>query len=170
MKERYIQIDAQNVINQMKTLFGTYAMEFDDDADLYSTALEGETDFYEIMSRLVAAYQEADAMAEATKERERQLKLRRERFEHRASSIKAVMQNLMSEAKQDKVQLTEATVSFLKPRTSVNVIDVDELEQPYVKLVRQADKKAIASAIESGIVVNGAELVTGEPSISIRTK
>lgn len=167
---KFLKVDAQNVVNQIKTLFGTYAMEFDDDANLYSSTLEGETDFFEVMKRLVAAYQECDGMAEAIKERERHLKLRRERFEHQAASIKAVMYNLMSEAQQDKVTLPEATVSTLKPRASVKVYDVDELQQPYFRLERTADKKRIKEDLENGLTVEGASLEYGEAGLSIRTR
>ncbi len=83
---------------------------------------------------------------------------------------KSQMLSLMQQAQQKSMALPEATVSVGKPRQSVNVIDVDALEQPYFRITRQADKKAIAEAIESGTVVNGAELVTGEPSLTIRVR
>lgn len=167
--DNYLKLDADAVVAAVHRLLSGYP-EIKEDDELLQDMLTGSTDFNEIMSRILDKHLTASSQAKAVKEREADLKARRERLEATADGLKGMMMSLMNTAGLDKLPLVEATISITKPRTSVNVLDVEALEQPYVRFKREADKKAIASAIESGIVVNGAELVMGEPSISIRTK
>lgn len=165
----YLKLDADAVKVAVNRLLADYP-EITEDDDLLQDMLTGSTDFNEILSRILDKHLTASSQAKAVKERESDLKARRERLEATADGLKGMMISLMNTAGLEKLPLVEATISITKPRTSVNVFDVDALEQPYVRFKREADKKAIAFAIESGIVVNGAELVMGEPSISVRTK
>ncbi len=80
------------------------------------------------------------------------------------------MLSMMQYASQDKVTLTEATLSITKPRTSVCVEDANQLPQGYYQTERVADKKAIKAAIDAGETIPGASLKTGEAGLTIRVK
>lgn len=165
----FLENDINSLRAELGMLFHSYP-ELQDDFQMVEDALESETSFYEMMSRLVEFHLNAVSMVNAIKGREIDLKARRERYETKVDAFKAMMLKVMEAGQQPKVTLTEATISITKPRTSVEVTDVDALEQPFYTIVRQANKATIKKALEEGQAVNGATLSMGSPSISVRTK
>lgn len=144
--------------------------ELVEDETLRLDMIEGETDFARVLSKAVEARAEKLSMAEAIKLRIADLAERKARFERGADGVKSLIHSLMDAAGQDKVTLPEATIFTTKPRTSVNVLNVDELPQGYYRVKREADKTAIKSALEQGEQIPGAELVMGDAGLTIRTK
>lgn len=67
-----------------------------------------------------------------------------------------------------KVDAGTFRVSLRKGRTSVQVIDATRLPERFVRVVESPDKRAIGDALKAGECVPGAELVEGEPSLSVR--
>ncbi len=169
MTDKFIKIDVDALQISIRRLQEDNPELFEDQK-LMEDMLSGSTDFEEVMDRLLSVFLTAQERVVGGKERKKALDARIDAGERVMDWAKSQMLNLMQQAQQKSMALPEATVSVGKPRQSVNVIDVDALEQPYVKLVRQPDKKAIADAIGNDIVVNGAELVTGEPSLTIRVR
>lgn len=165
----YVFKDAEVVKAEISRLLTVYP-EIAEDVELLADSIEGETGLYKILERALSARQEADMMASAIKERETALKARRERYEQQSDAYKALMLHLMQYASQDKVTLTEATLSVTKPRTSVSVDDVLQLPQGYYQTERVADKKAIKAAIDAGEAIPGASLKSGEAGLTIRVK
>lgn len=165
----YVFKDAEVVKAEISRLLAVYP-EIAEDVELLADSIEGETGLYKILERALSARQEADMMAVAIKERETALKMRRERYEQQSDAYKALMLNMMQYASQDKVTLTEATLSITKPRTSVSVEDANQLPQGYYQTERVADKKAIKAAIDAGETIPGASLKTGEAGLTIRVK
>lgn len=144
--------------------------ELAEDETLRLDMIEGETDFTRVLSKAVEARAEKLMMAKAINLRVSDLVDRAVRFERAADGIKSLIHGLMDAAGQDKVTLPEATIFTTKPRTSVNVLNVDDLPQGYFRVKREADKTAIKSALEQGEQIPGAELVLGDAGLTIRTK
>lgn len=165
----YLQADASYVKKAVHDLLTAYP-ELAEDEELKLDTLEGETDFNRIVTRCLNERLEADTLAKAIKEREGELRERRSRFERKADAMKKLIKDMMDSADIDKLTLPEATLSVTSPRTSVNVLDVEELPQGYYKTTRSADKTAIKSALEAGETIPGAELALGESGLTIRTK
>lgn len=165
----YVFKDAETVKTAIRALFAKFP-ELEGDDDFRIDVLEGETDLHQIVAKAVNERSEAATMADAIKMRESDLLARRARYEQKADAFKSLIRELMQTAMVDKITLPEATISTVKPRTSVDILDVDALPQGYFKIERKADKTAIKTAIESGEAIPGAALVTGEPSITIRVK
>ena len=161
--------DAQFVRTQINALIAAYP-ELEEDATLLADALEGETGLHEILTRLIVERREAETMASAIKEREADLVERRKRFERKADGVKKIMLQLMEVAHQDKVVLTEATLSITKPRESVEVLDLDALPQGTFKLQRVADKAALKAMLMAGDIIPGAQLQIGETGLTVRTR
>lgn len=144
--------------------------ELAEDETLRLDMIEGETDFNRVMSKTVEARAEKMAIADAIKTRMADLAERKARFERSADAMKSLAHSLMEAAGVDKVTLPEATVFVTKPRTSVNIINVEDLPQGYFRIKREADKTAIKSALEQGEHIPGAELALGDEGLTIRTK
>jgi hypothetical protein len=77
---------------------------------------------------------------------------------------------VMRAGKMNTAVLPEATLWLSKPGTSVGIENLDDLPQGYFRLKREADKKAIKSALEQGEEIPGAFLVTGDIGLTVRAK
>lgn len=165
----YIFKDAQAVRSQILGLVAVYP-DLQEDAELLATAVEGETDFERIMTKLVDYVLDAESFADAVKARKDAIADRQKRYERQAASGRKIILSLMHAAQADKVRLPEATVSMTKPRASVNVTDVDQLPQGYFKTERKPLSKEIFAGLQAGDDIPGAEINPGEASITVRVK
>lgn len=169
MKERYIFNDAQQVRAQISALIAKHP-EMQEDAELMADMLEGETSLYEILSKCLDVRQEAEVMQEAIKARASDMNARAARYGAKSDTMKRIMLSLMEAAGQRKIELVEATLSINKGRAKVEVYDIDALPQGTYKTERVADKKAILAQIDAGEVIPGAEKITGDDSLTVRSK
>ncbi|MDE2105686.1 MAG: siphovirus Gp157 family protein [Patescibacteria group bacterium] len=144
--------------------------ELSEDEVLRADMIDGETEIAKIMAAVLNELNAARTMAVAIKSRENELQERRGRFERREASMRSLMRNIMRAADLDKIMLTEATLSIMKPRTSVNVIDVEALPQGFFKIRKDPDKTALKAALEAGERIPGAELALGDETLMIRVK
>jgi hypothetical protein len=61
-------------------------------------------------------------------------------------------------------------VSITKPRTRVNITDVNELPQGYFVTERKPKSADIKAALERGDEIPGAELALGDDGLMVRTR
>lgn len=165
----YLTMDATKLESEIRHMLVAFP-ELADDEELRLDTLEGETDFNRIMSRLVRVRNEKLADADGLASYIGDLSERKARQVRGAEGVKALMLSLMSVADIPKLVLPEATISVTKPRSSVEVTDVDALPQGTFTTVRQPDKAAIKVQLEAGDDVPGAVLKTSEPGLTVRTK
>lgn len=164
-----LQLDAKTIAVQIDALLASFPDMADDD-ELRADMIDGETDFSTVMSRALNREREAKAMVEAIKARTEDLTERRRRFERRIEAMRSLMLNLMSAADQTSVVLPEATISMAKGRETVEVTDVNALPQGFYSLERKADKISILGALKNGETLPGAELRTGDATLTVRVK
>lgn len=161
--------DAQIVRNQIETLKSLYP-EIAEDADLLADTIEGQTDFEQIVSRLLDFVREAETMASAVKSRKDEIAERQKRFERQKDAGRKIIQQLMEAAQQTKITLPEATITLTAPRAKVEISDLQALPQGFFKTERTALSKEIMASLQAGETVPGAEIVFGEPGLMVRTK
>lgn len=169
MTDQYLHLDAQFVKAEIAKLIASYP-ELADDESLRADTIDGQTNALRIIERALAERQDAEMMAGAIHAREEELITRRGRFERKADAMKALIKSIMRAARLDKLTLTEASLSLTKARQTVGIEDLDQLPQGFVRLKREADKKAIMEALAAGEEVPGAFLVTGDIGLMVRTK
>lgn len=165
----YVFKDAQAVKTHINALLGRFP-ELADDDEFRADVIEGETDLYRLLSKILDEKREADVMVEAIKAREDALKSRRQRYENRAEAYRTLIHDLMESAELAKVTLPEATLSITKARQTVAVDNVDELPQGYYSIEKKPLKSDIKKTLDAGEDVPGARLVTGETGLTIRVK
>lgn len=144
--------------------------EIAEDESLRADVLDAETDFHKLIDTLVKRKLDAREMATGAKARKQEIGERQSRFERQEAGFDTLIKSLMQFADMQKVVLPEATVSITKPRTKVNVIDVNELPQGFYIVERKPKSAEIKAAIEAGEKVPGAELALGEEGLMVRTK
>lgn len=145
----------------------------DDDQELVSDTIEGETSLIEAIEAAVAEIDECDVHIVGLKAKETEFAERRRRVEERADRIKATIEQAMIATEQESLRLPTATLTLTKRAPGLIVINEADIpttfwieqERPAPKL----DKKALRAALDEG-AIPGATLDNGSRSLSVRRK
>jgi hypothetical protein len=166
MRSRIV-LEANVVRTRIDALKASFP-ELEEDGELLASAVEGETDFEAVLEKVIEAFLDAATMKEAIASRTSALRERGERYDRRADAMRALAKDLMDAAGQPMVRLPIATLSIRDGSQSVSVVDERMLPQGY--FTRIPNKTAIKERLKAGEAIPGAELVTGEQTLSVRTK
>lgn len=121
----------------------------DNDPDLIRDSIEGETSLFEIMSAMVAADGEDEALVEAISAYVKTLNDRKSRVEKRIDVRRALMASAMEVAELPKLETAAGTVS--RKAVAPKVIIIEESEIPSRFFVAQApklDKTVLGKALK----------------------
>lgn len=162
-----IFLDVRTVKAQIATL-RHFHPELNADTQLLEDSLEGQTDFREVISRLLRFERDADAFASAIKAQEEALADRRTRYVEQQRIYRAMIEALMNAGGQTILRLPEATISIANDRAGCVVTDETALPDSYVKTERTPKKADILAALLSGDRVPGAELKNRGTHLAIR--
>lgn len=143
-----------------------------DDPDLILDCLEGETDLFGIVRRLLDQNEHDEGNVRSLDQQIDDRKSRKDRAKHRIERRKAAIASLMDCARLTKLALPEATLSLRTLPPKPKVTDADALPDAFVTIqqVRKPDLEAIAVAIEGGASIPGAIRTNGSSSLAIRRK
>lgn len=142
--------------------------ELQEDEQLRADMIEGSTNVFDVLSRLVRRKLHAKANGTALTGFIGEMESRRDAFEREEAGYKALIERVMRMADLPKVKLPEATVYFSAGRRGVIVTDLESLPERFVKVTRDARKNDIKDAIDAGEFVPGAELSNGSEALNIR--
>lgn len=165
--QNYLAYDVTVLEREFADLVAAYP-ELAEDEELRADTIEGETDAYRVLGKIVAIERDANSMVLAIGERAKELAERKERYARRKDAMRALLLRLLKAAGLNKVSLPEATVSVGKGRAGVEIVDESLLPDNVVKLKREPDKTAIKAALDAGEDVPGAVLREGQPSVTVR--
>ena len=165
--QNYLAYDVTVLEREFADLIAQWP-ELAEDEELRADMIEGETDAFRVLGRIVAIERDANAMVLAIGERAKDLAARKDRYARRKDAMRALLLRLLKAADLNKVSLPEATVSVGKGRAGVEIVDESLLPDNVVKLKREPDKTAIKAALDAGEDVPGAVLREGQPSVTVR--
>lgn len=146
------------------------ALGEDFDADAFMDTLDGETDAAELADKLLAELTDAEAMAEAIRAQEADMKARRQRYDMRGEAFRRQLLNLLDAMGEKKIERPRATVSRRAGLASVQITDETAIPTQLCKIVSTPDRAAIKAQLQAGEVVPGAQIVMGEDGVTVRTK
>lgn len=145
----------------------------DDDADLVSDSIEGETGLVEAIDAALAEIDECEILITGLKAKETSFEGRRKQIENRAERIRAAIEQAMLITEQFSMKLPSATLSLAKRAPALVILNEADIPADYwVEQERPApnlDKKALAAAVLAGNVP-GASLDNGSLSLTVRRK
>lgn len=143
------------------------SLAYPDDDNLLADTLEGETELYEIVGKLLGKIEDANGDVNALKEQIANRAERKGRAESRIKAIRETICQLMDVARLDKLTLPEATLSrrVVAPKTIVQ--NADLVPDEYCTFTRKPDMAAIKAA---GEVIDGTTLDNGGVSLTVRMK
>ncbi|WP_266029947.1 siphovirus Gp157 family protein [Brucella intermedia] len=165
--QNYLSYDVTVLEREFADLVAAYP-ELAEDEELRADTIEGETDAYRVLGKIVAIERDANSMVLAIGERAKELGARKERYTRRKDAMRALLLRLLKAADLNKVSLPEATVSIGKGRAGVEIVDETLLPDNVIKLKREPDKTAIKAALDAGEDVPGAALRLGGETITVR--
>jgi len=158
--------DARKMEAEIATLLHAYP-ELAEDDELRADTFEG-VGLNDVLSRLVAAAQDAKFTAAAVADRIGELQQRKARFERRNEAMRALLLRVLKASGLPKAVLPEATVSIGKGRDKVEITDEAKLPKWALRVVTSPDKTAIKERLDAGKKVPGAVLVTGGETLTVR--
>lgn len=143
--------------------------EFPEDDQLLADTLEGETDFMEVMDRVLAEKDEAEANAAALKALIGEYQDRKAAMEAKAQRRREVIQALLMATGQRNLTHPRATVSLRAvPPKAVFLGDVTALSDDLRNVKITPNLTALKAALTEGVVIPGAHLTNGGETVSIR--
>jgi len=142
----------------------------DGDDTLLADMIEGETGLFEIIDRLLQRISDNRATVEGIVAEEARLHQRRERYEKRVASDRALIEQAMMIADLPKVERPAATLSLTR-RAATAVIDTEaDIPAEFWKVgAPTLDKKALTAALRDGLTIPGASLSNAAPTLTLRT-
>lgn len=144
--------------------------EATDEAELLAALAAEGAPIDDILTRLIRAAMEADALAEAATARIEAITERRARFRNHRDTWRAAAFAVMDALGLKTLKAADFTASVSAGRPAVIVTDEAAIPADYVKTTTVIDKAALAAALRQGEVVPGAELSNPIPSLTIRSK
>ncbi|MEX2964702.1 siphovirus Gp157 family protein [Microbulbifer sp. TYP-18] len=108
-----------------------------------------------------------EAEANAIKEAERGMAVRRRALENRAASFKEYIRSAMVRCELMAVKDAELPVKLTKPQKIVVIDEESSLSDEFVKVERKPIKTEIKKALQSGQLVAGAHLEEGQYGLRI---
>lgn len=137
------------------------------DGKLLLDSLEGMTDAFEVVDRLVEASLHADMLAKGARASAAAIAERAKRFEHRREALRSMVLGVMQTLEQDRLERSSFTVSVQQNEPELNINEA-ELPDAYFRIKREVDRAAVRKALVSGTPVRGAKL--GNAAQGIRVK
>ena len=131
----------------------------DEDHALLLGSLDGETDIFEVLDRVIESSIADKKLAELARERAK-------RVEERASKSREIALRIIEALGVSPLERPLYSASISYPRKPL-VTNADELPK---EMIREApDMIAIGKALRAGETIPGAELKNPEPQLTIRT-
>jgi len=141
-----------------------------DEAALMDALRQEVPEVDDVLARLLRAMGEADAAAEAIRNRATDLDTRHDRFIRQRDSYRAAVYAIFDALGLTKWRHAEFTASLSPGRAGVVVTDEAALPDAFVKVTRSPDKTAIKAALAQGEIVPGVTVENNPPTLTIRTK
>ena len=127
-----------------------------------------EADIDALLRSVIVKIQDAQDMTNAAKTRAEDASARAKRFQARADRYRGLILTAFDALDWKKREYPEATVSLRAGSPGVVITNESALAPEYVCTTTAPDKAAIKADLVAGVVIEGAELANGMPSISIR--
>jgi hypothetical protein len=141
-----------------------------DELDLFWDTLDGETDVMDLVSNVLVEINEAEAGMIACHEMAKRYSERRSLHDARKVRLNQMLKTILLCANQSKIPHPLGTVSLRKGTESVAITNEKEIPSQLCRTTVTPDKAEIKKQLQAGVQIDGAELVTGPQTISVRMK
>jgi hypothetical protein len=147
---------------------GLLATEAEFGADLSLALPDEAADVERAILMLARASRHARAMSDACTEMAKETAARADRLGKRADWMRRMILSAMDTLGRARIEAPDMTVSVRPGRPAVIITDEAALAAEYWRVTREPKKTAIREDIEQGVIVAGAELANGAPTVVIK--
>ncbi|WP_022697882.1 siphovirus Gp157 family protein [Euryhalocaulis caribicus] len=162
---------AQRQIEAAQMLRKNYAAVVEGDPEMLHDLLEGETDLFEMIDRLIVSSDEAEVIVDGIKKREEELQARRKFAEDRKARIRTLIEQAMSVADLKTLKRPLATLSLSARKPDVKVTEEADIPTQFWKAGKpRLDKAGLRAALEAGETIPGAAFGNAAPTLIVRKK
>jgi hypothetical protein len=154
---------AGQIIDQIREAIG------EDDAD-FLEIVENEVDVLERLRKMLRAARLAEADAKGTADVIAELQDRKARLAEKSEKLRDAVTFALSELGMSKLEAPDMTVSLAAGAPGVEITDLSQLPERFVKVTIAPDKAAIREALKDGEPIPGAVLRNPQPSLRIRSR
>jgi hypothetical protein len=144
--------------------------EYRDDYETFWDTLDGETDVMDAVGAILEMIISAQADEAAAKFKADTYKQLCDKHKARQDSLKRSLMGILNATGQRKIPHSFGTVSLREGTESVVIHNEKEIPSQLCKVTVTPDKAEIKKQMKAGVQIDGAELVTGPQTISIRMK
>jgi len=138
-----------------------------DDEDFRRDVIEGETEFDYIMARLAKEALAAKSEREGLKAFRDEIGEKIDRKAEREAALRKTIADLLDVAELPGVKCRSVSVKFAPVAPSVVVTDEAALPAEFTRVTTVPDKAKIKDALQSGVVVPGAQMSNGGRALRI---
>jgi hypothetical protein len=114
------------------------------------------------------AAREADALADMAHAMAQETAVRAKRFRTRAEQLRGLLLAGMDALGERKIEGPDCTVSVRAGLPSVLITEEAAIPEEYWRITREISKSRLKDDLKQGLVIPGAELSNGIPSIQVR--
>ena len=154
-------------ILQVRAIMTMLGDELADDEELKLDTLEGETDLFELVRKLLDRIERAEGDKAVLVSQIQDRNERKARAEKRIDAHRTAIMALMEAAEIDRLPLPEATYSLRKIAPKPVVVDENLLPDELCRITRKPDMAAIKQ-LET--IIPGLAMDNGGTSLTIRRK
>jgi type II secretory pathway component PulL len=154
---------AAEIIDQIRAAIG------EDDAD-FVEIVENEVDVLERLRKMLRVARLAEADAKGTADVIAELQERKARLAEKSAKSRRIVQWALEELGMTKLDCADMSVSLRASAPGVEIIDMSQLPERYVRVKIEPDKSAIREALKDGEIVPGAALKNGGNALTIRSR
>ena len=156
--------------SSMLTYMAEELAPYSEELEVFWDTLDGETDVMDLVSSVLTQISDAEAGMIACHEMAKRYSERRSTLDARKVRLNKMLKTIMLCANQSKIPHPLGTVSLRKGTESVAITNEKEIPSQLCKTTVTPDKTEIKKQLKAGVQIDGAELVTGPLTISIRMK
>jgi hypothetical protein len=159
-------------LQQIGLLIAMLGQDADEDERLLVDAIEGETDAFETIGKLLEAIEHDEGQKAALTSQIASRDARIDRCDVRISAQRAAIAMIMTAARLKKVSLPEATVSLgeTKSKLAINAADAVPAEYTTTKVTPSMDAIKAVFSPDSEDLPNWLRVEPARPSLTIRRK
>jgi type II secretory pathway component PulL len=154
---------AAEIIDQIRAAIG------EDDAD-FIEIVENECDVLERLRKMLRVARLAEADAKGTADVIAELQERKARLAEKSAKSRRIVQWALEELGMTKLDCADMSVSLRASAPGVEIVDLSQLPERYVKVTIAPDKAAIREALKQGEEIPGACLKNAGNALTVRSR
>lgn len=143
-----------------------------DEAALSEILGPAEGNVETILARVLRGALHAEAMEDGAANAMKALTARRRRYEARAAALRATALAIMQVLDRRRHELPDMTANLNAPREGLHISDEAAIPAEYTDtyIETSIDRKRLLDDLKQGLVIPGASLADGLPTLTIRTR